>query len=333
MDFRTTPAVGRRAFLALAALAIGGAALDGATASAQETMRVGVQSVPPDEVYLARDWTEPYGLDAEITQFSSGGEMVKAFVADRVDVANGGSARLVTLAAQQPDSFYIIAAHQYGGDRYGVIVPADSDVQSIEDLKGKKIGAVTGSGTYNTFRMFLDHKGLSENDFEVVNMKVDDLRAAVENGIIDAAVAWEPHVAIAETMGGVRRLVSMKGVNQSPNFILVSRDFADQNPESVVKFLASEIDSGNLIKENPQEAGKIAAEEIASRGVEVDPKALELAFKRINVDREVTDELISELTPIAESMKEAGKVDDIPDFSSFVRKDFYEKAKELSASK
>ena len=237
-----------------------------------------MQSVPPDEVYLAKDWAEPYGLDAEVTQFSSGGEMLKAFLADRIDVANGGSARLVTLAAQQPDSFYIVATHQYGGDRYGVIVPTDSEAQSIEDLKGKKIGAVTGSGTFNTFRVFLEQNGLSESDFEVINMKVGDLRAAVERGLVDAAVAWEPHVAIAENMGGVKRIISMEGVNASPNFILVSSAYADENPDQVAKFIASEIDSGNLIQNDPEEAGRLAAEQIGSSGVEVAPEALELGL-------------------------------------------------------
>lgn len=322
---------GRRAVLAMIGAAVGALGLQ-ATAASAETLRIGVQSVPPDEVYLAKDWIAPYGLDANITQFSSGGEMVKAFIANRIDVANGGSARLVTLAAQQPDIFYIAATHQYGGDRYGVIVAADSTAQSIDDLKGEKIGAVTGSGTYNTFRVYLEQNGLSENDFEVINMKVDDLRAAVENGLIAAAVAWEPHVSIAEDMGGVKRLVSMKEVNQSPNFILVRRDFADENPEAVVKFIASQIDSANFITTNPAEAGQIAAAQIAKRGVQVAPTALELSFTRINVDREVTDELISETIPVAESMMAAGKVDHIPDFASFVRSDFVERAKEIAIS-
>src|SRR3546814_16071090 len=68
---------------------------------------------------------------------------------------------------------------------------------------------------------------------------------------IDAGVAWEPHVAIAETMGAVKRIESMKGVNASPNFILVNREFAKENPGTVTKFVASVIDSGQFIKKNP----------------------------------------------------------------------------------
>jgi NitT/TauT family transport system substrate-binding protein len=206
------------------------------------------------------------------------------------------------------------------------MVAKDSPIKGIEELKGKKIGAVTGSGTFNTFRVFLQKHGLTPDDFQIVNMKVEDLRAAVQQGIVDAAVAWEPHVSIAETMGVAKRILSMEGVNESPNFILVRRDFADENPEIVTKFMASLIDTAELVKQNPEKAGQLAAETISERGVQVDPKALELSFTRIHLDREVTDDLIAELIPIAESMLKAGKIDHVPDFKSLVNRTFYEDA-------
>lgn len=322
----------RRAVLAMAAALTGGFLLAPQAAAAEE-LRVGVQQVPPDEVYLAKDWAKPYDLNVKITQFSSGGDMLKAFLAGRVDVANGGSARLVTLAAQQPDSFYIVGTQQSGGDRYGVVVKADSTVADIEQLKGKKIGAVKGSGTYGTFLIYLKNHGLSENDFEVVNMKINDLPAAVEQGLVEAAVMWEPFVAIAEDQGNVKRIISLKDASPSPNFLLASKKVTDANPDLIVKFLASEIDAGNLITTDPSKAGQIAAGQIAKRGVKVSPAALEVAFTRISVDRAVTDDLLDDLAPIAEALKEAGKIAEVPDFHSFARVDLYERAVALSKEK
>jgi ABC-type nitrate/sulfonate/bicarbonate transport system substrate-binding protein len=322
----------RRAVLAMAAVLTGGFML-ASQATAAEELRVGVQQVSPDEVYLAQDWAKPYELDVNITQFSSGGDMLKAFLAGRVDVANGGSARLVTLAAQQPDTFYIVGTQQSGGDRYGVVVKSDSEVADINQLKGKKIGAVKGSGTYGTFLIYLKNHGLSENDFQVVNMKINDLPSAVQQGLVEAAVMWEPFVAIAEDQGSVKRIISLKDASPSPNFLLASKSFTDKNPDAIVKFLASEIDAGNLITKDPAKAGEIAASQIGKRGVKVSPKALEVAFTRISVDRAVTDDLIEDLTPVAQALKDAGKIDEIPDFKSFVRRDLYEKAVALSKEK
>jgi NitT/TauT family transport system substrate-binding protein len=295
-------------------------------------IKVGIQAVPPDEVYAAKDWGARYGLKVDLGSYNSGGDLLQAFVAGRIDIGNGGSGRLVTMAAQQPDAFFIVAANQYGGDRYGVMVAKNSPVNSVQELKGKKLGVVAGSGTYSTFRVYLDRNGMKESDFQIVNMKVQDLRAAVQQGIIDGAVAWEPHVAIAETMGGVKRIQSMAGVNESPNFVLVSRKFAEQNPDTVARYIATLIDLGDLIRTKPDEAAKLAAGEISKKGVQIDPKALELALTRIKMDPKVTDDLINELVPVAESMKAAGKIGNVPDFKKLVRTTYYDQALKLSQS-
>ena len=301
-----------------------------AAAAEAETVKVGIQSVPTDEVYAAKDWGAPYNLKVDLTSYSSGGEILKAFLAGRIDVGNGGSGRLVTMTALQPDTFYIVAANQYGGDRYGVIVAKDAPYKTVADLKGKKIGVVTGSGCFSTFRVYLDRHGLKESDFQIVNMKVEDLRAAVQEGIIDAAVAWEPHVAIAETMGVAKRIESMNGVNESPNFVLVARKFADAHPDAVARYIATLIDLDRVIKTKPDEAAKLAAGNISKRGVQVDPKALALALTRIKMNPQVTDALLAELVPVAQSMKAAGKIPAVPDFHSVVKTSFYDAAVKLA---
>ena len=315
-----------RGLIASLALAAG---LLGASQTMADTVRVGLQAVPTDELYKAKDWGEKYGLAAEISSFSSASDSLKAFLANRVDIANGGASRLVTMAAKQPEEFYIVGVNQYGGERYGVMLPSDSTVTSIADLKGKKIGAVTGSGTYNTFRVFLEQNGLKESDFQIVNMKVEDLRAAVVSKIIDAAVAWEPHIAIAESSGAVKRFTSLAGVNESPNFVLVRRNFADANPDTVAMYLASLIDMAEFLKSDPAAASEMAAEEIGKSGVAVPKEALAVAMSRIKLDPEVTDAMIAELQPLGQSMLDSGNIKALPDYGNIVNNSFYQRALEI----
>jgi NitT/TauT family transport system substrate-binding protein len=298
----------------------------GGVASAQQplTVRVGVQSIPPDAVFMAKDWLGPYGLKAEVSEFSSGGDMMQAFIAGKLDIADGGSGRLVSLAASQPDIFYIIANRQSGGDRYGLMVPAKSTAKNIQELKGKKIGTVSGSGSNSTFRIFLEKNGLAEKDFQMINMKVQDMQSALQQGLLDAAVAWEPQVALAETAGVARRIISMKGVNESPNFYLVSRKFADANPDAVARFLAASWEEAELIRNNPNEAGRLAATYMSKKGVQVDAKPLALALSRINVDPQIKKEMVAELVPVAESMLAANRIKTMPDFNKLVNNSFYE---------
>jgi ABC-type nitrate/sulfonate/bicarbonate transport system substrate-binding protein len=124
----------------------------------------------------------------------------------------------------------------------------------------------------------------------------------------------------------------MAGVNESPNFVLVSRKFADENPEAVVRYVATLIDLGDLIRAKPDEAANLAAAEISKKGIVIEPKALQLALTRIKMDPRVTDELLGELVPVAESMKAAGKISNVPDFKKLVRTTYYDQALKLSQS-
>lgn len=295
------------------------------SAQAQQptVVRVGVQSIPPDAVFMAKDWLSPHGLKADASEFSSGGDMMQAFIAGKLDIADGGSGRLVSLAAVQPSFFYIIGVRQAGGDRYGIVVPVGSAAKTIQELKGKKIGTVGGSGSNSTFRIFLHNNGLDEKDFQMINMKVQDMQSALQQNLLDAAVAWEPQVALAETAGIGRRIISMKGVNESPNFYLVSRKFADANPDAVARFLVAALEEADLIRNNAAEAGRLAAEFMAKKGVQADAKALALALSRINVNPEIKPEMLAELVPIAESMLAANRIKQMPDFNKLVNSKFY----------
>ena len=309
-----------KSVIAVAALSCAGIVY----AQSPVTVRVGVQSIPPDAVFQAKDWLSPYGLKGDIAEFSSGGDMMQAFIAGKLDIADGGSGRLITLAATKPDFFYIMAIRQSGGDRYGLMVPAQSTAKTIQDLKGKKIATVSGSGSNSTFRLFLEKNGLAEKDFQMVNMKVQDMRAALQQGLVDGAIAWEPTVSLAETAGVVKRIQSMKGINESPNFYLVSREFADKNPDAVARFLAAAWEESELIRTNSAEAGRLAASHISKKGVQADPKALALALSRINVNPEIKDEMVQELIPVAQSMMSVGRIKNMPDFNKVVNRKFYE---------
>lgn len=300
---------------------------------AQDTIRLGLQAVPTDELYQARDWAQPYGLKTEISTYSSAGDSLKAFLAGRVDVVSGGAARLVTMAAKQPEVFYIVAANQYGGDRYGIIVGPDAPYKSIADLKGKKIGVVSGSGAHGTLMLYLEKNQLSPKDFRFVNMKVEDIAAAVNRGVVDAGLAWEPHVALAEVSGAVKRIQSMKGVNESPNFILVNREYAGKHPEAVAKYIASMIDMSRLTASDPKKAGEMIAAQLGKSGVSIPPKAMELAVSRIVVDPRIEDRLLDELPAIAEPMIAAGRINAMPEFGKLVQKSYYERAAELAKAR
>lgn len=300
---------------------------------AQDTIRLGLQAVPTDALYQAKDWGQPYDLKTEISTYSSAGDSLKAFLAGRVDVVSGGAARVVTMADKQPDVFFIVAANQYGGDRYGVIVAPGASYKTIADLKGKKIGVVSGSGAHGTLMLYLARHDMKPTEFQFVNMKVEDIAAAVNRGVVDAGLAWEPHVALAEVNGVAERIFSMKGISESPNLVLANRKFATDHPEALAKYIASLIDMSDLISDDPAQAGEMIADELSKSGVSIPAKAMEMAVSRVVVHPKIEQALLDELPEIAEPMVAAGRISAVPDFESLVNRSYYEHAVELNKTK
>jgi uncharacterized protein len=69
------------------------------------------------------------------------------------------------------------------------IVPADSDIQSISQLKGKKISlGAPGSGTRVSSITILNTLGITENDIKAQSLNYTATTSAIANGQIDAGV-------------------------------------------------------------------------------------------------------------------------------------------------
>ena len=75
-------------------------------------------------------------------------------------------------------------------------MPKDSDIKSVEDLKGKKVGVAEGSSANYNLLAQLDKAGLTYDDVQVENLQPADALAAFSAGHLDAWAIWEPlHVA------------------------------------------------------------------------------------------------------------------------------------------
>lgn len=114
-----------------------------------------------------------------------------------------------------------------------VSVPADSAVQSIKDLKGKRIAVLKGTATHLAGVKILEKFGLGEKDVKLVNLDTNAAKAALVTKDIDAAVGGPDYLSLRDQ--GVSRIVfSTKGGDPkltSNGLFLGSQDFIDKYPE------------------------------------------------------------------------------------------------------
>lgn len=135
-----------------------------------------------------------------------------------------------------------------------ILVPKDSPLKSVADLKGKKIALNKGSNVHYLLVRALEDTGLKYSDIQPVYLPPADARAAFERGSVDAWVIWDPFQAAAENQLQARTLRDGQGLVNNHQFYLATKPYAEKNPE-VVEVLIDEIRNiGEWTKNNSAEA-------------------------------------------------------------------------------
>ena len=102
-----------------------------------------------------------------------------------------------------------------------ILVPKDSPLKSIADLKGKKIAVAKGSNAHYLLVKALEKAGVKYEDITPAYLAPADARAAFESGAVDAWSIWDPYLAAAQTTLGAKTLTDATDV--VPQYAVLSR--------------------------------------------------------------------------------------------------------------
>jgi sulfonate transport system substrate-binding protein len=118
-------------------------------------------------------------------------------------------------------------------------VPADSPVQSLKDLKGKRVAVAKGTATHLAGVKILEKFGLAENDVKLINMDTATAQAAIVTRDVDAAIGSQDYLRLRDQ--GVSRVVYTTRGNDvtltSNSTFLGSEAFIQKYPELTVRVL------------------------------------------------------------------------------------------------
>ncbi len=253
-----------------------------------------------------------YGLAVEHLLFSSGTEGNQALIAGRCKINCGSDSKSVELFNALGDRAVIVGVVQRG-DRYATVVRANSKYGSWSDLKGKTVATRLGTGAEQVLRKYFERtKGLSWDDFRWVNLKIEDMGAALKGGSIEAFTAWEPTCAIAEAQGSGRVLRTYGDVSRVPVLLHTTADFVRTNRAEIVRFLAAHLDKADFIRTDPKRAAKVAAQAANQKGYNVSPEVFERVFKRIDFSLDLDEGIVKDVQEAARFLHAEKKIDRIP---------------------
>lgn len=200
-------------------------------ASAQEQLkeiRIGYQKNGVLVIARQRTTLEQHfasqGIDVKWVEFSSGPPLLEAMNVGSVDYGAVGDSPPVF--AQAAGANIVYAAGQPITNGQGILVPNNSSIHTIGDLKGKRVGFTKGSSAHNIVVQTLEKTGLTYADITPVYLTPPDAVPAFAAGSIDAWAIWDPYFAIGETKQNGRILVNAFEITKTNSFYIANRDFA-----------------------------------------------------------------------------------------------------------
>ncbi|NHN29731.1 ABC transporter substrate-binding protein [Paenibacillus agricola] len=213
------------------------------------------------------------GLDVELVSTQ---DVVAGLNSKSIDVGDIATTSAIVAAGKGAPIKIVSSLFRTKGPFYLIAGP---NINKIEDLKGKKIGAAAfGSGLDVTTQVILNKSGLKKTDVTLIANGVNDAAyASLTNGQVDATIIHEPFASLAELSGKGKILA--KGWDYLPNFhtgvLAASNDFVEKKPEVLTKLISAYFKSQDYAKSHLDEYKKFF---LAT--VKVDPAAVDKAFER-----------------------------------------------------
>jgi sulfonate transport system substrate-binding protein len=172
------------------------------------------------------------GISVEWSEFTSGPPLLEALGAGALDFGATGDVPPLFAQAANGNLLYV-GIYKGSPEGSAILVRKDSPIQSLADLKGKKLAFKRGSSAHNVAVKALRKGGLKPEDVQQIDLAPPDAAAAFKTGSIDAWSIWDPYLAIAEADPDTRILATARGIVDSYSFFLANSDFTRANPQVV----------------------------------------------------------------------------------------------------
>ena len=273
--------------------------------SSSKTIRVATQRQP--HLFAAYEWSKyvPDGYDVQVVPMDNSNDEKDALLSGDVDFALMGVPTVISQAAQD-GGIKVIA----GGADGGSGLMAQSDITSVKQLKGKKIGYVPNSSQEMALRLLLKSEGLDpDSDVEMVNIGYSEMSEALERGDVDAFAGAEMGVSLAK-LAGASEIDSIYNteIGKVNIALAASSEVIDGNPDLVkVAIEAHKKATESLSKD------KATWKSGVMKQFTFDSDALDKALDNMWLHWDLSADYQKQCKELANQMVEIGSIEAAPD--------------------
>ncbi|MEK7648122.1 MAG: ABC transporter substrate-binding protein [Patescibacteria group bacterium] len=202
---------------------------------------------------------EANGLKVVHTNYDDGAVGKQLFASGKIDVLVLTSETVATLH-DAGVKVKVVGSYDASLGADGII--AAEGINSLADLRGKKVAYEEGSPSHFFLALMLEKQGMSTKDVQTVNMIASDAGAAFVAGKVDAAVTWEPWLSKASERKGGHVIASTK---TSPilDIVIVREEVLQERRAEIVALMRSIFATREYIITNPDESYAVIAKGLA----------------------------------------------------------------------
>ncbi|MBA2752358.1 MAG: ABC transporter substrate-binding protein [Actinobacteria bacterium] len=224
------------------------------------TIRLGFSAWPgwfPWQVAEEKGLFTKAGLDVKLTYFESYTDSLNALNAGKLDANSQTLNDTISSVAGGAKQAVVLANDNSTGNDQIIVKPG---IQSVTDLKGKKVGVEEGTVDHFLLLLGLQKAGLKPGDIQLQPLVTDAAASAFAAGQLDAVGVFAPFSTKALELPGSKALFTSADFPGSiPDHLVFGKSFVDAHPGEVQKLVDAWFDTIAYIAQNREETTAIMA--------------------------------------------------------------------------
>jgi NitT/TauT family transport system substrate-binding protein len=217
------------------------------------------------EKYLPHDGRyKDVQYDIQWKNFTSGAPLTNEMVADKLDIGSmadfpGSNNGAAFLRAGKRSLFITVLSGSTLGSGNGIVVPRDSKVTLLSELKGHTISVPFASTAHGMLLRAVAAQGWDpQKDVTIITQAPEVAGPALQAGKVEAHADFVPFVELFEHRGIARKIFDgSQAATPTYHGSLVNAEYARKYPEVVVAFLRAAIEADRLIAAEPEKYSEL----------------------------------------------------------------------------
>ncbi len=228
-----------------------------------EDVTIGLTFVPniqfaPFYVAIEEGYYEDAGLSVTLNHHAAGSDQFGALVAGQEDMMMSAGDEAMQVRSRDVELVYV--AEVYRKYPIALIVPANSDIASVDDLAGKKVG-IPGEYGANFIGLLalLESAGMTRDDIEILSVGFTQAQALL-GGEVDAIMGYVNNEPIQLQKAGMetRTFPVSDALPIVSNGLVAMEAYLDENPDQARAIIAATLRGVEFAIANPEETVEIA---------------------------------------------------------------------------